>query len=88
MPPGKSGKARESRSWALRDPVPGLASDQRENGKVVKMGSVSVARELQRTVRKGPRWKEKNHTLQGSNQKGGGEGAPWGWVGPGRVGPV
>lgn len=28
---------------------------------------------------------EKNHTLQDRNPEGGGEGAPWGWVGPGQL---
>lgn len=76
MPPGKPGKARQRRTWALKSPVPGLASDRRENLKTVRMGSVSAARELRRTGRKGPRWE--SHTLRGRNPNGGRDGAPWG----------
>lgn len=61
MPSGKPRKARERRSWALGDPAPGRASDRRENGKMVRMGSACLARELQRTGRKGPKWERKPH---------------------------
>lgn len=56
MPPGS--RERERRSWALRRPVPGLASDKRGGGKVV---SDSVARVLERTGREGQRWERKPH---------------------------
>ena len=73
MSAGKPGKAGERRSWSLRGPVPGLVCDTRENGKVIRMRSVSVVRELQRTLRKGPRWEGKrNHSLQGRNPEGSG----------------
>lgn len=36
-------------------------SDRRENGKVARTGSISVARELQRTDREGQRWERKPH---------------------------
>lgn len=35
--------------------------DRREKPKVIRMGSISVARELQRTGREGQRWERKPH---------------------------
>lgn len=84
MPPGKPGKAKERRTWALKGPVPGLASDRRENGETVRMGSVSAARELQRTGRKGPRWERKPHPPGQKPERGKG----WRPLGLGGAGPT
>lgn len=79
-------KARERRSWALRGPAPGLARDRRENRKMVRMGSVCVARELQRTGRKGPRWERKPHPPGQKPEQGGRRPLGLGGVGSTRTG--
>lgn len=79
-------EARERRSWALRGPAPGLARDRRENRKMVRMGSVCVARELQRTGRKGPRWERKPHPPGQKPEQGGRRPLGLGGVGSTRTG--
>lgn len=85
MPPGELGKTRERRSWVLRYAVPGL--DRRGNGKVVRMGSFNVERQLQRTGRKGTEVWEKTTPSQAETRRGEGKAPPGGWVGQGRLGP-
>lgn len=55
-------------------------SDRRENGKVVRMGSISVALELQRTDREGTEVGEKTTPSRAETRRGEGKAPPGvGW---------
>lgn len=85
MPPDKPGKVGERRSWARRGPVPGLGQAWKrkggEDGERQRGAGAPAERQGGTVVG------EKTTPSRAETRRGGGEEAPWGWVGPGRLGP-
>lgn len=78
MPSGKT----RAQKLALR-PVPRTGA-RRESGKVVRMKA--TAWRGSSSLHAGTEVGEKTTPSRTETRGGGGEGAPWGWVGPGQLG--